>query len=415
MITFPFTDVINAIRNAKKGVEVRENLAQMGEYCKKYTEEAGTRADAAKSAAETAATNAKASEKKATDAVAGIEQTKTDAVQAVQTAQTTATNAVQQAQSTATTAVTTKQTEAVQAVGTAQTGAVKAVDDERDAALQQVANSTQAAQTAASNAAASEQAAQASKEAAATSAGAAESSATAASGSASASATSERNANQSAEKSEASAARSEAAAKKAEAVVGTDKTFTIKGAPADAKTVGDYILDRTKETPQPIFYSKAEVDKLLEDCKEAVKRAALLAANPVGKLWGSDDPTSPASIVGGTWERIKDRFILAAGDTYAAGSTGGEATHTHDYALIYNALYGSIVGIDENLIRSFDYATSTYKTSQVIAYTDVKKNNGTGDNYEDALRISLMRNDAKTNTASTMPPYVTMYVWKRIA
>lgn len=249
MITFPFTDVINAIRNAKKGVEVRENLAQMGEYCKRFTEEAGTRADAAKAAAETAATNAKASEKKATDAVAGIEQTKTDAVQAVQNAQTTATDAVQQAQSTATTAVTTKQTEAV-----------KAVDDERDAALQQVADSTKAAQTAASNAAASEQAAMTSKEAAATSAGAAESSATAASGSASAAATSESNAASSAENSEASAARSEAAAKKAEAVVGTDKTLTVSGAPADAKAVGDYILDAEGNV---IFYSKTAVDELL--------------------------------------------------------------------------------------------------------------------------------------------------------
>lgn len=250
MITFPFTDVINAIRTAKKGVEVRENLAQMGEYCKKFTEEAGTRADAAKEAAETAATNAKASEKKATDAVAGIEQTKTDAVQAVQNAQTTATNAVQQAQSTATTAVTTKQTEAVQAV-----------DDERDAALQQVADSTKAAQTAASNAGSAASAAGDAATAAGGYASNAKSSATAASGSASAAATSESKSNQSAKNSEASAARSEAAAKKAEAVVGTDKTLTVSGAPADAKAVGDVILDSEGNV---IFYSKAAVDELLK-------------------------------------------------------------------------------------------------------------------------------------------------------
>lgn len=411
MITFPFTDVINAIRNAKKGVEVRENLAQMGEYCKKFTDEAGTRADEAKEAAETAATNAKASEKKATDAVAGIEQTKTDAVQAVQNAQTTATNAVQQAQSNATTAVTTKQTEAVQAVGTAKAGAVKAVDDERDAALQQVADSTKAAQTAATNAAASKQAAQASKEAAATSAGAAENSATAASGSASAAATSESNAASSAQSANTDADRAEAAAALAGTRANTDKTLKTENAPADAKAVGDIILDRTKETPQPIFYSKAEVEAKIKEilAKQQSEDYAKI------KFWVSPDPTSPASLFGGTWEQIKNRFILAAGDTYAAGSTGGEAMHTHDYALIYNALYGSIVGIDENLIRSFDYATSTYKTSQVIAYTDVKKNSGTGDNYEDASKISLIRNDAKTNTASTMPPYVAMYAWKRIA
>ncbi len=244
MITFPFTDVINAIRNAKKGVEVRENLAQMGEYCKQFTEEAGQKANAARDEAKGYAADAKASEKKATDAVAGIDQTKTDAVQAVQQAQTTATNAVQQAQSTATTAVTTKQTEAVQAVGTAQTGAVKAVDDERDAALQQVANSTQAAETAASDAAAFKQAAQASKEAAAASAGAAESSATAASGSASAAATSESNAATSAQNAETDADRAEAAAALAGTRASTDKELKTENAPADAKATGEALKDR---------------------------------------------------------------------------------------------------------------------------------------------------------------------------
>lgn len=389
MITLNFDEVLERTYNAKKGVEVRYGLGQGFEYCKQFADEAqGYAADA------------KASEEKASQTVAGIEQTKTDAVQAVQNAQSTATNAVQQAQTTATDAVATKQAEAVQAVSTAQTGAVKAVDDERDAALQQVANSTKAAQTAATNAAASEQAAQASKEAAATSAEDAASSATAASGSASAAATSESNANQSAENSEASAARSEAAAQKAEATVGADKTLTISGAPADAKAVGDIILDRTKETPEAIFYSKAEVDKLLEDCQEAAKKAALLAANPVGKLWCSDDQTSPASIVGGTWERIKDTFILAAGDTYAAGSTGGEAEvtltllqipqHTHNVA-VSKSTEGYYTTGESDLLGTASAESNTKYWPRVIGTA------GSG------------------NAHNNMPPYTTMYAWKRIA
>ena len=70
-----------------------------------------------------------------------------------------------------------------------------------------------------------------------------------------------------AESSASAAATSEANAKKyseeAGAKASTDKTMSIENAPADAKTVGDIILDRAKETPQPIFYSKAAVDKLL--------------------------------------------------------------------------------------------------------------------------------------------------------
>nr|DAQ63467.1 MAG TPA: baseplate wedge protein [Caudoviricetes sp.] len=381
----------------------------MGEYCKKFTEEAGTRADAAKAAAETAATSAKASEKKATDAVAGIEQTKTDAVQAVQNAQTTAT-----------TAVTTKQTEAVQAV-----------DDERDAALQQVADSTQAAQTAASNAAASEQAAQASKEAAATSAGAAESSASAASGSASAAATSESNAASSAQSAGADADRAESAAELAGTRANTDKTLKTENAPADAAAVGEIILDFTKETPQPIFYSKAEVDKLLEDCKEAAKRAALLAANPVGKLWASNDPTSPASIVGGTWEQIKDRFILAAGDTYAAGSTGGEATHTltvnempsHDHEEKANNSYSGphdlsslVDSSDSGKASGFTFDLNKFVgwTNEVNSKTGVTISKGVGDwaSKGEVIKTSLSGGSQPHNN---MPPYLAIYAWKRIA
>ncbi len=259
-MTKTFDEVISGIRTAKKGVEVREDLAQMGEYCKQFTEEAGQKANSARDEAKGYATAAKASEKKATDAVAGIEQTKTDAVQAVQNAQRTATNAVQQAQSTATTAVTTKQTEAVQAVGTAQTGAVKAVDDERDAALQQVADSTATAKGYAESAVSAANSAGNAATAAGGYASNAESSATDASGSASAAATSESNAATSAQSAETDADRAEAAAALAGTRANTDKNLKTENAPADAKAVGDIILDAEGNV---IFYSKAAVDKLL--------------------------------------------------------------------------------------------------------------------------------------------------------
>ncbi len=50
---------------------------------------------------------------------------------------------------------------------------------------------------------------------------------------------------------------------------------------------------------------------------------------PVGSIYMSVNATDPARIFGGTWERIKERFLLGAGDTHPAGSTGGSSTHTH--------------------------------------------------------------------------------------
>ena len=62
---------------------------------------------------------------------------------------------------------------------------------------------------------------------------------------------------------------------------------------------------------------------------------------PVGSIYWSSNNTNPANLFGGTWTQIKDRFILAAGDYYSNGATGGAATvtltvsnmpsHTHSF------------------------------------------------------------------------------------
>lgn len=365
MITLNFDEVLKRIYNAKKGVEVRYGLGQGFEYCKQFADEAQDHA-----------TNAKASADKAEQTVAGIEQTKTDAVQAVQNAQ-----------STATTAVTTKQTEAVQAV-----------DDERDAALQQVADSTRAAQTAA-NAAGN----------AATAAGGyasnAESSATAASGSASAAATSESNAASSAQSAGTDADRAEAAAALAGTRANTDKTLKTENAPADAAAVGNIILDPDGNA---IFYSKAEVEAKIKEILAAQREEDLARI----RYWVSDDPTSPASFIGGTWEQIKDSFILAAGDTYAAGSTGGEAKHS---------LTNLENGPHSHEIVSYGNADWYYKTASALG-TKLQAQHHVMIN--DVLLIIDADESAgylATNTSgagqphNNMPPYYCMYAWKRVA
>ena len=54
-----------------------------------------------------------------------------------------------------------------------------------------------------------------------------------------------------------------------------------------------------------------------------------LAAYPVGAIYMSVNSTSPATLFGGTWVEIANQFLVGAGATYPAGSTGGAATHTH--------------------------------------------------------------------------------------
>ena len=56
----------------------------------------------------------------------------------------------------------------------------------------------------------------------------------------------------------------------------------------------------------------------------------------IGSYYWSSNSTNPGTIFGGTWEQIKDKFVLAVGDTYTAVDiTGGEATQPHLEVLTY--------------------------------------------------------------------------------
>lgn len=111
--------------------------------------------------------------------------------------------------------------------------------------------------------------------------------------------------------------------------VAVDKTLTKENFAADAKATGDALAGKADksivqdESGNMIFYSKAEVEAKIKEilAKQQSENYAKI------KFWVSPDPTSPAELFGGMWERIKDRFVLAAGDSYKAGATGGEAEH----------------------------------------------------------------------------------------
>ena len=60
---------------------------------------------------------------------------------------------------------------------------------------------------------------------------------------------------------------------------------------------------------------------------------------PIGSIYISASSATPGSLFGGTWEQIKDVFLLSAGDTYHAGLTGGSADavvveHKHTFATL---------------------------------------------------------------------------------
>ena len=129
----------------------------------------------------------------------------------------------------------------------------------------------------------------------------------------------------------------------------------------------------------------------------------LTSVYPVGSIYITTKSTSPASLFGGTWERIKDKFLLGAGDTYSAGNTGGSAKVT----LSQNNL-PDIITVGQNLSGTSKYISACVWTNQQYdnnawLLSDKGTLNQAGNNY--------IYNQPHEN----MPPYLAVYIWKRTA
>ena len=182
--------------------------------------------------------------------------------------------------------------QALQDTETEHTAALQDIARARTTALNDVAASTKTATAAANIATQQATAAAGSASTAVTKAGEAEKSKTAA-------ATSATNA-------KASEEASKNWAEEAKKAANTDTTVSIAGAPADAAATRALIKEM-----------------LAAQREEDYKRV---------RYWASNDPTSPASFIGGTWERVEGEFIMGASSAYPVGTTGGSATHTQTTA-----------------------------------------------------------------------------------
>lgn len=87
---------------------------------------------------------------------------------------------------------------------------------------------------------------------------------------------------------------------------------------------------------------------------------------PVGSIYLSTSSTNPSNLFGGTWEQIKDKFLLSAGSTYTAGNTGGSTTHYH---------------------TNSDTKSTTLSVSQIPGHTHTGSTGGSG-NHEHNVALN---------------------------
>lgn len=175
-------------------------------------------------------------------------------------------------------------------------------------------------------------------------------------------------------------------------VAAKDYALKIDTAPDSSKLGGKSASEYALKTDTAPDSSKLSGKTLAE---------IMLALYPVGSIYMSVNSTSPASLFGGTWKQMKDRFLLGAGSTYSAGSTGGEAEHTltvsempehhHDLTKIcWGGDTGASVTSDGDYLV-YDGDSVSPPSGQYIG------NTGGG------------------NSHNNMPPYLAVYMWKRVS
>lgn len=130
---------------------------------------------------------------------------------------------------------------------------------------------------------------------------------------------------------------------------------------------------------------------------------------PIGSVYISFSSTNPSTYFGGTWERIKGRFLLSADDsTYIVNNTGGSSTHQHSlsskgYAEI--SLHGS---------GEVKYHELNNNTGVINWTANFKVNGSSGGSISQTSSWGAALG-GKTDSSNNMPPYIVVYMWRRTA
>lgn len=144
----------------------------------------------------------------------------------------------------------------------------------------------------------------------------------------------------------------------------------------------------------------------------------LLAAHPVGSIYQTISPENPAvTFGGGTWERIENRFIMGASDTYPAGSTGGSTAHEHEYKLEFMWRLGALVGYPTSVIATYNYKTQSWNDNnkKVNDGQYTLSNDGFSSTCGEKPGGETYSVTGNTASSSSIPPYYSVYIWRRVA
>ena len=218
---------------------------------------------------------------------------------------------------------------------------------------------------------------------------------------------SERSASADAKSAGSSAASAKAEADRAAAIVSTDKTLSVEGAPADAKAVGDALKDIKLPIATATTLGGVKVGSgLTVDADGTLSADSALAAYPVGSIFQTVSSTSPAALFGGTWQEIaQNRVLMGASYAHAAGTTveAGLPNITgragpDEQAGFYNVNRPNAYGAFYGGGKSYDWAAS-----------------GASNPGKDLCFDASRSNPIYGRSATVQPAAYYVHIWKRVA
>ena len=210
-----------------------------------------------------------------------------------------------------------------------------------------------------------------------------------------------------AKKAENFAASAEDSANKAAAIVSTDKTLSVEGAPADGKAVGDALKGIKLPIATATTLGGVKVGSgLTVDADGTLSADSTLAAYPVGSIFQTVSTTSPASLFGGIWQEIaQNRVLMGASYAHAAGTTveAGLPNITgragpDEQAGFYNVNRPNAYGAFYGGGKSYDWAAS-----------------GTSTPGKDLCFDASRSNPIYGRSATVQPAAYYVHIWRRVA
>lgn len=212
---------------------------------------------------------------------------------------------------------------------------------------------------------------------------------------------------------ESSAASAKAEADRAAAIVRTDKTLSVEGAPADAKAVGEALKNLNIRPATSTTLGGIKVGSGLSVADDGtlsvdivIPEVDKLTAYPVGSIYQSTSYTSPAALFGGTWQEIaQNRVLMGASYAHAAGTTveaglpnitgrAGPDEQAGFYSVNKPNAYGAFYGGGE----SYDWAAS-----------------GTSTPGKDLCFDASRSNPIYGRSATVQPAAYYVHIWRRVA